>query len=134
MAKKNKFLEEDQVSAIDLVAAECERIVNEEGFSADHDDWYNQNQSLAGGAAAYILPAGFRMPVLLAPSFWPYDAETWKPNKEHPSSEDYLEGRIRELVKGTAMAIKEIERLQRLKAGTNYIPDIAANESSEDDT
>lgn len=122
MAKKNKFLEEDQTSAIDLVKAECERLVNEEGFSADHDDMVNGAEQLAGAAASYIIPAKFRRPVEIAPSVWPWENQWWKPAKEGEDVEGNQE-RIRELVKGAALAIKEIERLQRFDAGTNFVPE-----------
>ncbi|MGX1748000.1 hypothetical protein ACWID1_16090, partial [Brevundimonas sp. NPDC055320] len=110
--------------AVEDIAAERQRQVDAEGWSAERDDEYT-DRSLAHAAAAYAL--GFDLetrpevitddvsggrgdtPVwknrqIQVPASWPssWDAEWWKPSDTR-----------RDLVKAGALIIAEIERLDR---------------------
>lgn len=112
------------MAAIDDIAAERQRQIEGERWSADRDDEYT-DRSLAHAAAAYAL--GFDLetrkeaitddvsggrgdfPVwgtreIQVPASWPtsWDAEWWKPTTAR-----------RDLVKAGALIVAEIERLDR---------------------
>lgn len=98
------------MAAIDDIAAERQRQIEGEGWSAERDDEYI-DRSLAHAAAAYAL--GFdhetRMELIgnrqiRVPASWPksWDADWWRPSEER-----------RDLVKAGALIVAEIERLDR---------------------
>lgn len=96
------------MNAVDLIAAERERQVSQEGWTPAHDDEHTFGE-IARAAACYAMPpelrqtyrAGFN-PRYIA-SDWPWEASAWKPTSD----------RIRELVKAGALIAAEIDRLQR---------------------
>ncbi len=94
------------MTAIELIAAECVRQVDEEGYSPEHDDGH-EDDSLAMAAATYATPDRHREAnwrTTHGPAGWPWSKADWKPTPDD---------RIRELVKAGALVVKEIERLQR---------------------
>jgi hypothetical protein len=88
------------MTGIERIAAERKRQIEEEGFTAEHDDRL-MNGALAAAAACYAVPALAEKAYL-----WPFDKSQWKPTPEN---------RIRELEKAGALIAAEIERLYRLE-------------------
>lgn len=98
------------MSGVELIAAERQRQVEEEGFTAEQDQAYD-NQELALAAASYALPLGARevqwageAGIDCHPRLWPWAARWYKPSPND---------RVRELVKAGALIAAEIDRLQR---------------------
>jgi hypothetical protein len=100
------------MTGIERIAAERKRQIEEEGFTAEHDDWQNQDQ-LALAAACYAIPEYYRRCLnekfhnafsFLIPYGFP--GQWFKPAPEN---------RIRELEKSGALIAAEIDRLQRLE-------------------
>ncbi|HFJ9883887.1 hypothetical protein N0581_25870 [Pseudomonas aeruginosa] len=87
------------------VQAERRRQVETEGWTPEHDDEHSHGQ-MARAAACYAL-AGSSAPndgtaALLVSLAWPWDQQWWKPTSAR-----------RDLVKACALALAEIERLDR---------------------
>ena len=104
-------------SGIERIAAERQRQVDEEGWTAEHDARHAQGQ-LAEAAACYAIPDGSRDMVRCSsrsfgdppdrgdahwvqPRRWPWEGEWWKPSGD----------RIRDLEKAGALIAAEIDRL-----------------------
>lgn len=87
----------------ELIAAERERQVSVERWSADHDDEHYDGV-LVNAAIAYAINGSPNSP---PPQRWPWDAKWWKPSSDP----------IRNLVKAGALIAAEIDRLQRASAG-----------------
>lgn len=96
----------------ELIAAERERQITEEGWTPEHDDEHTDSE-LIGAAISYALES-YSIGLLdddddddhgFMPASWPWDAEWWKPSSDA----------IRNLVKAGALIAAEIDRLQRLK-------------------
>ncbi|MFU7349567.1 hypothetical protein [Pseudomonas paraeruginosa] len=90
------------------VQAERRRQVEAEGWTPEHDDAHSYGQ-MARAAACYAL-AGSSAPndgtaALLVSLAWPWDEQWWKPTSTR-----------RDLVKACALALAEIERLDRAAA------------------
>ncbi|HCF1478236.1 TPA: hypothetical protein NH855_004337 [Pseudomonas aeruginosa] len=90
------------------VLAERRRQVEAEGWTPEHDDEHSHGQ-MARAAACYAL-AGSSAPndgtaALLVSLAWPWDQQWWKPTSAR-----------RDLVKACALALAEIERLDRAAA------------------
>lgn len=90
------------------VQAERKRQVEGEGWTPEHDDVHSYGQ-MARAAACYAL-AGSSAPndgtaALLVSLAWPWDEQWWKPTSAR-----------RDLVKACALALAEIERLDRAAA------------------
>jgi len=83
------------LTAIDMAVAELGRIRNVKGFSEESDDT-QINEQLARAAVAYLRTDGRFS--------WP-----WHPNTFKPSPDD----RKKELTKGIALALCELDRLIR---------------------
>lgn len=110
------------MNGIELIAAERQRQIEAEGWTAAHDDCHRHNE-LAIAAACYALPpqardcyifddpADFAVPAkkIHLPKIWPFEDCWWKPSD-----------RIRELVKAGAMIAAEIDRLQRCSPTSNH--------------
>lgn len=106
MAQKQK--------AIDLIAAERQRQVTEEGYDAAHDDdrYGHSGGEIAQAAAAYALGGGLITNITRDReiSIWP---TAWGPEEDTVKRKP----RIRQLVIAGALIVAEIERLQRAGKG-----------------
>ena len=94
--------------AIGEIAAERQRQIEKEGWSAKHDEQHS-NGELARAAACYAMPQGFRDLSIygantIRTTVWPWDLLWWKPKD-----------RRRDLVRAAALIVAEIERLDRSK-------------------
>ena len=96
------------MSAIDDIAAERKRQIENEEWSAEHDNSHDRSE-MARAAACYALPKSFRDFNADRPGIgsvldllWPWDREWWKPKN-----------RRRDLVRAGALIVAEIERLDR---------------------
>ena len=92
-------------TAMQAVVAERFRQVDGEAFTAEHDDKHAPGE-LAAAGAAYILHAA--LPNYFGgtmPPFFPWEAEWWKP-----------QGFWRDLVRGAALVIAEMDRALRMRA------------------
>lgn len=85
-----------------LILRERYRQIEQEGWTAEHDDGHANDLVLAAIAYAY---EGVRNGHPMAPAIWPWDEEWWKPSTD----------RVRNLVKAGALIAAEIDRLQRVK-------------------
>lgn len=95
------------MTGIELIAAERQRQIHEEGHAAADDDDYAAGE-LADAAACYAMQPLVREPdgrKCRKPKLWPWDAKWWKPTPNN---------RLRELVKAGALIAAEIDRLQRM--------------------
>lgn len=101
------------MTGCELISAERWRQINEEGWTAEHDDEHC-NGELARAGACYALPPMYRSKEIwsapLLDLLWPWDSEWWKPGHEHPKAHD---DRIRDLAKAGALIAAEIDRIQR---------------------
>lgn len=102
------------------VQAERKRQIEAEGWTPEHDDAHSHGQ-MARAAACYAL-AGSSAPndgtaALLVSLAWPWDEQWWKPTSAR-----------RDLVKACALALAEIERLDR--AGISQNPQPGATTAS----
>lgn len=98
-------------AAIKMVESEVTRIREQEGFSADHDKVYS-NDELAMSAAAYAVGPTHRkalkimdLPETTPPAYWPFPEEWYKPAV--PESQ---QARLRETIKATALLVCELVR------------------------
>jgi hypothetical protein len=93
-------------TGIELIAEERQRQIQEEGWSAEHDDKYKENE-LAKAAGCYAVTPGLMDEIKFGnrtPSLWPFSAKWWRPSPAN---------RIRELQKAGALIAAEIDRIQR---------------------
>ncbi|HGE2294090.1 hypothetical protein [Pseudomonas aeruginosa] len=102
------------------VQEERRRQITAEGWTPEHDDEHSHGQ-MARAAACYAL-AGSSAPndgtaALLVSLAWPWDQQWWKPTSAR-----------RDLVKACALALAEIERLDR--AGISQSPQPGATTAS----
>lgn len=104
-------------SGIEMIAAERERQIKEEGWTSEHDDQH-QRSELAYAAACYaeFAASGFYPPLRRLNRRgpprgrnWPFHDSWWK-----PGIGDDVDARIYELAKAGALIAAEIDRLQRL--------------------
>ncbi|MDY1360597.1 hypothetical protein [Pseudomonas aeruginosa] len=96
------------------------RQITAEGWTPEHDDQHSHGQ-MARAAACYAL-AGSSAPndgtaALLVSLAWPWDEQWWKPSTAR-----------RDLIKACALALAEIERLDR--AGISQNPQPGATTAS----
>jgi hypothetical protein len=92
--------DEVEMNGAECIAAERKRQIEEEGFTAEHDNRLG-NGVLAAAAACYAVPALAEKAYL-----WPFDRSWWKLVPEN---------RIRELEKAGALIAAEIDRLQLME-------------------
>jgi len=101
------------MTGVERIAAERKRQIEEEGFTAEHDNT-NGEEEMALAAACYAVPEKHREAAIpdvtitrnLWWHLWPWDREWWKPTPDN---------RIRELEKAGALIAAEIDRLLRLE-------------------
>lgn len=84
-------------TGIELITDERKRQVDEEGWTAEHDDEHIEAM-LAQAGVCYAMADEMKFVGL----YWPWDWEWWKPTT-----------RIRDLTKAGALIAAEIDRLQR---------------------
>jgi len=84
--------------------AERLRQIQVEGWTPEHDKDCNECNQLALAAASYLLPDTWREDSSLVPNHWPWNFKWWKPTPDN---------RIRELEKGIALGMAEIDRMER---------------------
>src|SRR5690606_14349996 len=88
-----------KMKALELIANERKRQIEQEGYTAEHDDKLASGE-LAKAAATYALAEYLRKYVgedYLSnnpPTYWPWSRQAWKPTPDD---------RIRELVKAGAL-------------------------------
>ena len=92
------------MTGIELIAAERERQISVEGWTAEHDDKHN-NRQLVRAAACYADPTYETVEFEMrdTPYRWPWEPSWWKPDRDP----------IRNLVKAGALIAAEIDRMQR---------------------
>lgn len=88
------------MTGIELITQERQRQIEQEGFTAGHDDNYPAD-TLAYAALCYLAPDA---PELVM-SWWPWDWKWWKPKD-----------RLSNLIRAGALIAAEIDRLQRHEA------------------
>jgi hypothetical protein len=95
-------------SGIELIAAERQRQIEVEGWTASHDDNYHDDGGLLEAGIAYAIAGreGEDVDKVLKQGnvHWPWGKKWWKPVKGN---------QIRNLVKAGALIAAEIDRLQR---------------------
>lgn len=89
--------------AIQSIEAERLRRIEEEGFTAEHDDALAPG-SLAAAAGCYLLFTDAFPNEGDPPPLWPWEAKWWKPKSYH-----------RNLERAGAMTAAEIERIDRME-------------------
>ena len=98
--------------AIQAIAAERQRQVEQEGWGHTHDDQHSQGDLAAAAscyalsAAAYGLDQSCQIP-LRVPDIWPWHADWWKPKSKR-----------RDLERAGALIVAELERLDRAEDPT----------------
>jgi hypothetical protein len=90
------------LSGVDLIAAERQRQIEQEGWTPAHDALHG-SEDLAAAAACYAQPPVVRGQHGAPPWLWPWSEADWKPTPNE---------RIRELTKAGALIAAEIDRLQ----------------------
>ncbi len=91
------------MNGVELIAEERERQIEKEGWTAKHDDSFNEigRLSMAGACyAAFSMVRNKDNP----PPVWPLGKEHWKPS---PSA-------LRNLAKAGALIAAEMDRLMRM--------------------
>jgi hypothetical protein len=103
---ENQRLRAPVSSGVVLIAAERQRQIDVEGWTAEHDDDHTNGQLARAGACYAIRSGRHDNKYAYTPLAWPWDTEWWKPSPDP----------IRNLVKAGALIAAEIDRLQRLAA------------------
>lgn len=99
------------MTGAELIAKERQRQIEEEGWTAEHDNEHNE-WDLAWAGACYVLDlVGWSIETSEASynafdDYWPWGFKDWKPTPNDP---------IRQLVKAGALIAAEIDKLQRQK-------------------
>ena len=95
------------ISGAELITKERQRQIEQEGWSAEHDDEHTEGQ-LAIAAACYAFDA-VALPTIDSKRFicdnWPWSRQWWNPTPDDT---------IRQLTKAGALIAAEIDRLLRL--------------------
>jgi hypothetical protein len=93
--------QEVPMTGLELIAAERQRQIAEEGYDAAHDAGASENLAMAGASYAIAqFERDQRSGPEIAPWSWSWDARYWKPT---PSD------RVRELVKAGALIAAAID-------------------------
>lgn len=99
------------MTAIEDIAAERQRQITVEGWTAEHDDTHRSGE-MADAAACYAMRPGARGTFtgssperLIWQRLWPWSKDWWKPKD-----------RRRDLIRAAALIVAEIERLDRAAA------------------
>lgn len=106
-------------NGIEVIAEERLRQINDENWSAEHDDQFKAEE-LARAAAAYALPDKFRDKLKNGrPKLFPFSVHWWKPASFSEKEGKYILDRKRQLAKAGALIAAEIDRLIRLEASSS---------------
>src|SRR5690554_5541401 len=103
-------------TGIELIAEERKRQINEEGWSAEHDQEHTEGE-LADAGAYYALTEGMLQYIDehwgndMHLVIWQFDLKDLKRNRQDHS----MANRIRELQKAGALIATEIDRLQNFE-------------------
>lgn len=96
------------MTGAEIIAAERQRQIDVEGWTAEHDNGHNAGE-LAAAAECYVALASdqeggtlMRNPAI-PPFSWPWDASWWKPSQDPE----------RNLAKAGALIAAEIDRIRR---------------------
>lgn len=104
------------VTGVELIAAERERQIADEGWTPLHDNDHDAGE-LAIAGAVYALPFDIReqrvWKTTLRQLLWPFEPRWFKATVAIQSTTQPRESRIRELVKAGALISAEIDRLHR---------------------
>lgn len=91
------------MSVLEEIEAERRRQVEEEGWTAEHDDQHTEGH-LALAAACYAVGSAINLEQdRVFSRYWPWDRKWWKPKNPR-----------RDLIRAAALIVAEIERLDRL--------------------
>lgn len=115
------------MTGAEYILEERKRQIEEEGWTAEHDDEYTEGQ-LVDAACCYALFSAsgymkglreirrrhFDRFLKILDIYWPWDRKWWK-----PSCTDDINGRILECIKAGALMAAEIDRLKRLEQSGN---------------
>lgn len=85
-----------------LIAAERERQIAVEGYTATHDD-VHMNEEMVLAAECYLHYGANYFPPGHAPTLWPWRSEDWKPSVDPTAN----------LIKAGALIAAEIDRVAR---------------------
>lgn len=103
----------EAMTVIDEIAAERARQIEQEGWTAEHDDDHDAGELAAAGASYAINAADQLSPLSqgdgenLSPIMWPWAWEWWKPKNPR-----------RDLIRAAALIVAEIERMDRVTPPT----------------
>lgn len=104
-----------KLTGVEQIAAERQRQLEVEGFTADRDASYNADE-LSRAAVAYACHDTFGLPPAMP--LWPWEASTFKPSPREPHDGYWtarnIAARTSDLVKAGALIAAEIDRLGRL--------------------
>lgn len=106
-------------TGIERIAAERQRQITEENWSAEHDDKHDAEE-LARAAAMYALPDNLRFADgkdSFYGTVWPWEPQWFKGAPKTGLPLNLLHSRIRELEKAGALIAAEIDRIQRIPVG-----------------
>lgn len=118
----NSKMEKKEQSGIELIAAERQRQIEKEGWTAEHDKYHDRHE-LLDAARCYIISSeacsyspnnvtfngGYR-PNEGTPRDWPWDDIFWKPTGDP----------VKDLIKAGALIAAEIDRLQNVVGPLNH--------------
>lgn len=103
------------MNGAELIASERARHLSQEGWSAEHDAQYVEDE-LIRASSAYLTPQEHRPTDGTPPASWPWDPQWFKPGSLDNA------GRIRELQKAGALIAAEIDRLLAADDRKHSIP------------
>ncbi len=111
-----------RTTGIELIAAEQERVVSEEGYTPEHDDLHTDGQLALAAAAYAILDVSEDYCDIDPLEFWPWDwnLNMWKP-KDH----------LANLVHAGQFIAAEIDRLRRLNSASQHVAQPISNHEAE---
>lgn len=91
------------MTGAELIAAERQRQINQEGWTSEHDDTH-VGKELQAAAECYMVYGCNARYQQEPPMLWPWDGSFWKPSHHNE---------VRNLVIAGALIAAEIDRLQR---------------------
>lgn len=102
------------MTGIERIAKERKRQIEEEGYTAEHDDQH-EDCELAAAASCYAMHAGrlgiWRRP--RCPMDWPWNERWWKPYPQKIGGLIKRDDAIHILGKAGALIAAEIDRIER---------------------